>query len=247
MMKVVLLDNDEFVRNFLKQEVNWEKYGCEVVASVSAAVRGVAAVHEHSADILILDAVMPGADGLRVAEVLQEEYPLLQIVILTKVQDFMYAQRAINAGVARYLLKPPKLHELYDALAAVTERLRRTSVTAEPEVETEDDPPRVSSFIVRNALAYIEEHYMERITLQQVAEHTFVSQWYLSKLLKRHVGDSFADTLHKARIAVAKDLLRDPALRIHEISDKVGYTDAAHFSKVFKRLTNKTPGEFRNN
>ncbi|GHU89318.1 hypothetical protein FACS1894202_07210 [Clostridia bacterium] len=248
MFKVILLDDDETVQNCLRADIDWETYGCEVVDCASNAARGVNLVREHRANILFTDACMPGVDAMKMAEALLGEFPLLQIAVLTNITDFMFVRRAMHAGVARYLLKPHKKFEVCEALEFMTARLKllRLNETAEAaDDEESEDAPRVSSFIARNALKYIEEHYAERITLQQVAENTFVSQWYLSKLLKKHVGDNFADTLHKARISAAKELLMNPALRVHEISDMVGYTDAAHFSKVFKRFTGLSAGEYR--
>ena len=47
------------------------------------------------------------------------------------------------------------------------------------------------------------------------------------------------------RIERAKQLLQDPAMRVHEVAEQVGYSDVAHFSKSFKRFTGMTPGEYR--
>ena len=47
------------------------------------------------------------------------------------------------------------------------------------------------------------------------------------------------------RIERAKELLADPAMRVHAVAEAVGYSDVAHFSKSFKKLVGKTPGEYR--
>ena len=48
------------------------------------------------------------------------------------------------------------------------------------------------------------------------------------------------------RIALAKKLLADPSLRIHEIAERTGFSDVAHFSRSFKKTAGCTPGEYRN-
>jgi len=103
-----------------------------------------------------------------------------------------------------------------------------------------------SNFIVRNALNYMEENYKEKILLSDVAEKTYVSQWHLSKLLNKETGQSFSEILNGIRIEKAKELLKDPSLRIGDIADEVGFLDMAHFSRVFKKINGISANEYRN-
>ena len=102
------------------------------------------------------------------------------------------------------------------------------------------------TYIVRKAVKYIHENYRNRLTLAVVAEQLFVSQWHLSKLLNGHTGKSFSELLNHIRIEEAKKLLKDPSLRIGDISEEVGFMDVAHFSKVFKKLEGISANEYRN-
>ena len=87
---------------------------------------------------------------------------------------------------------------------------------------------------------------MEKLKLSDVADHVYVSQWHLSKILNQHVEKSFSDILNNARIEKAKELLWEPSLRIGDIAEKVGFLDMAHFSRVFKKYTGLSANEFRN-
>lgn len=102
-----------------------------------------------------------------------------------------------------------------------------------------------SSFIVKNAVAYIEEHYQEKLKLSDVADQVYVSQWHLSKLLNRYKGQNFSEILNGIRINKAKELLKDPTLRIGDIADEVGFLDMAHFSRVFKKQVGVSANEYR--
>ena len=99
---------------------------------------------------------------------------------------------------------------------------------------------------MRNALNYMEENYKEKILLSDVAEKTYVSQWHLSKLLNKETGQSFSEILNGIRIEKAKELLKDPSLRIGDIADEVGFLDMAHFSRVFKKINGISANEYRN-
>lgn len=112
------------------------------------------------------------------------------------------------------------------------------------EGEETDSP--ASCFIVKNAPAYIEENYREKLKLSDVADQIYVSQWHLSKLLNKHTGQNFSEILNTIRIEKAKELLKDPSLRIGDIAEEVGFLDVAHFSRVFKKQAGISANEYRN-
>ncbi len=243
MYKVVLVDDETLIVEGLRQVVDWTAHGCQVVATAGDAVSGAKTIREHRPDILFTDIKMPGEDGLTMLAGLKAEFPRMQIAVLTGYRDFEYAQRAIRLGVARFLLKPSKMEELEEALSYMTAVLDRLPPGEEEEGVREDG---ANSFIVRQAQTYIARHCAEKLSLQEVAERCFVSQWHLSKLLNKHLGQAFYELLNSERVRRAKELLEDPALRISEIAELVGYTDTAHFSRVFKKLEGVSAGEWRN-
>ena len=246
MYKVVLVDDEAIISEGLRQVVDWETYHCQVAATACDARSGAEAIRLHRPDILFTDIKMPGEDGLTMLAGLKGEFPRMQIAVLTGYRDFEYAQRAIRLGVSRFLLKPSKMDELTEALTYMTGVLDRLP----PETGEAEDPGEqelsANSFLVRQAQAYIAEHCDQRLSLQDVADHCFVSQWHLSKLLNKHLGQPFYDLLNAERIRRAKELLENPALRISEVAEQVGYADTAHFSRVFKKLEGVSAGEWRN-
>ena len=150
-------------------------------------------------------------------------------------------QEAIRLGVTRFLLKPSKLDEIHDALRVATERLG-----AQPASGENRESRYAQSHIVNHAIAYMEAHFAEKLTLQEVADSCYVSQWHLSKLLNKETEGTFYDTLNEIRIREAKRLLADPKLRVGDIGALVGYQDSAHFARVFKKLTGMSANEYRN-
>ncbi|RPF42384.1 two-component system response regulator YesN [Hydrogenoanaerobacterium saccharovorans] len=248
MYKVLIVDDESIIVEGLTRIVPWERYCCEVVGSANDGVEGTLAIRKQKPDILFTDIRMPGKDGLGMLAGIKSEFPDMQVTVLTGFRDFSYAQEAIKLGVTRFLLKPSKMDELEEALDAMTSNLhsllhnsRQTAVQA-PTNHSEV----ASSFIVRQAVSYIEEHCSEKISLCDVADKCYVSQWHLSKLLGKYTNQSFYDILNGARIAKAKELLYNPALRISDISEMVGYIDTAHFSRVFKKSEGISANEYRN-
>lgn len=117
------------------------------------------------------------------------------------------------------------------------------------ENERAEDPQneQAGSFLVHHAIAYMKKNYTRKVTLKEVADNVYVSQWHLSKLLNGHTGQSFSELLNTIRIDAAKELLKDPSLRIGDVAEEVGFLDLAHFSRVFKKIIGVSANEYRNN
>lgn len=243
MYHVVIIDDEPIIVEGISRLVPWEKYDCTVTACAYDGKEGLDVIREKRPDIIFTDICMPGLDGLKMIAALKSEFPDMQISILTGYRDFDYCQEAIRLGVCRFLLKPSKLEEIEEALSVMAETLKKKGVISHEEEITEGS---ASSFIVKNALAYMEEHYNEKLTLGLVAEKTYVSQWHLSKLLNKQEGRNFSEILNQIRVEHAKTLLKEMQYRIVDISEMVGFSDVAHFSRVFKKLEGISANEYRN-
>ena len=248
MYRVVLVDDEHILLDGLSRAVRWDDMNCQVVGTASNGAEGLKLIQRLKPDILFTDIRMPNMDGLSMIAALRSEFPRLQIAVLTAFRDFEYAQTALNLGVCRYLLKPSKMEELYEAIRTMTAKLDALPPLP-PDAEPEEDPASAGSaagnYIVRQAMEYMQAHCTEHLSLGDVADHVYVSQWHLSKLINRHVNQSFFDILGRMRMELAKSLLADSGMRIHAVAEQVGYTDVAHFSKSFKRFVGVTPGEYR--
>lgn len=92
---------------------------------------------------------------------------------------------------------------------------------------------------------YIQEHYKEQITLDQIARELFLNPVYLGALFKSKTGTSFTNWLLSVRIDHAKELLKSTRFSIYEVAEQVGYSDAKHFSRLFQKHEGIKPIEFR--
>ncbi|MDR2900642.1 MAG: response regulator [Treponema sp.] len=251
MYKVIIVDDEDTIVTGLSRMLPWQKYGCEIAATANDAEAALALIRELEPDILFTDIRMPGMDGLSMIAAFRSEFPDMLITILSGYPQFDYAQQAIQLDVSNYLLKPSKMDELESALAKMTEILdkRKTAIVSNEnncDVPDSESGDNANNFITRNAVRYIEEHYAEKLSLNDVAQKVYVSQWHLSKLISRHTNQSFNDLLNSVRIAKAKELLSNPSLRIWEISETVGFSDVTHFSRIFKKIEGKSANEYRN-
>ena len=246
MYRVVLIDDENRIVEGLRRVVRWADYRCQVVGTAGDGAEGSRLIRELKPHIVFTDIRMPGQDGLAMIAGLRSEFPDMQVAILTAYRDFAFAQEAIRLGVARFLLKPSKMDEIKEALQTMVERLDKDAAESGEKDEEDEQANTAGSFLVNQALDYMEKNYQQKLTLQSVADCCYVSQWHLSKLLNRYTEKSFYDTLNAIRIDRAKMLLADPKLKIGEIGEMVGYADTAHFARTFKKLVGMSANEYRN-
>ena len=269
MIKVMIIDDEEIIREGLKTTVNWEELGCEVAGEAEDGDTGYKAALTIKPDLIFTDIRMPGMDGLQMIARLREMKSACKIIILTGFRDFEYAQEAIRQGAFRFLLKPVRTDELKLAISEAIKELRSARSKdeifnnlekrvkefygieqAEPENSAEREKGGDSSgnpkYLVGKALTYIKENYASDLKLKTVADEIYVSTWYLSKLLKKETGDNFISILNKIRVENAKKFLQDPKYKIYEIANVVGFTDVPYFTKTFKKVTGLTPMEYKN-
>lgn len=96
-----------------------------------------------------------------------------------------------------------------------------------------------------NIMGYIDEHYMEDFTLDDIASAVGFSKYHFSRLFKQYTGFTFCSYICHRRIKVAEKLLEQPDLSITEIAMRAGFPSISTFNRVFRRQKNCSPTEYR--
>lgn len=99
---------------------------------------------------------------------------------------------------------------------------------------------------VQKAINYIDLHFDQPITLEEVSSHVSLSANYFSNMFKKTTGCSLVEYISKLRVERAKVMLMDLSYTVYQIANHVGYNDSRYFSRVFKSLVGKTPSQYRN-
>lgn len=132
-------------------------------------------------------------------------------------------------------------------ILCLIERLRRQEVeAADPEKRKEAVRCEFKStnkkYVVKRITDYMENHYWEKISLDQIAENMYLSSYYISKLFKSETGDTPINYLISLRMSKARDMLEaEPDCAVQDVAAAVGYGDAYHFSKLFKKYYGISP------
>jgi len=102
--------------------------------------------------------------------------------------------------------------------------------------------------VVEKIIDYFEDHYAEKISLDQIAENMYLSPFYISRIFKAETGDTPIRYLINIRLEHAWEILKEnKELSIQEVAALVGYEDAYHFSKLFKKKFGVSPSGVKKN
>jgi len=94
-------------------------------------------------------------------------------------------------------------------------------------------------------VSYIELHYNEELSLQDIADTFLISREYISRKFKQDYAISFTEYVTSFRLNKAKALMQNQHLKLNQIAEMVGIPDVKYFSKVFKKHEGMTPNEYR--
>ncbi|SLK02092.1 MULTISPECIES: response regulator [unclassified Paenibacillus] len=131
MYRVLLVDDEEDVREGLVVEVDWEALDLRIVGLAENGREALEMAERVEPDIVVTDISMPFMDGLELARRLRERNPLVKVVILTGYDEFDYARQAVSLSVDEYLLKPFSAGHLTELLTRL--RAQMAAEVAERE------------------------------------------------------------------------------------------------------------------
>ena len=95
------------------------------------------------------------------------------------------------------------------------------------------------------AIAYIQTHYAEKFSLDQIATALFLNKIYLSKCFKQATGVTLLQYHNRVRCEAACALLEHTDLSVEIVSDRVGFATPSHFARIFRGVYACSPTEYR--
>ena len=104
-----------------------------------------------------------------------------------------------------------------------------------------------SNDTLREIISYVNEHYTEKLSLEEVADQVGFSREYFCRFFKKHMGITFLRYLNEVRISHAGRLLMNTDMSISEVMNKIGFTNQTIFNRLFKEIYGLTPRQARNN
>jgi two-component system response regulator YesN len=142
-------------------------------------------------------------------------------------------------------LQPITLNKKIEALTTISDVRVLIEQTMAEVIDKIARSTSGRSIAVRKALAFMADHLIEDLKLNEVARAVNLTPNYLSQIFRSETGMTFIEHRSRFRVAAAKELLSSGALNVSEIAYRVGFGNPRHFSRIFARLEGMTPSIFR--
>ncbi len=155
------------------------------------------------------------------------------IIVLSSHPERWTSSEFVAVGINTIIAKPFHLNDLMDHLAAacIVEREQPAKARFNP--------------VMSRALDHFRDHFVSTLTMPSVARVIGVSPGHLASSFRADLGMTPRQFVARVRIEITKQLLLNTEMKIDAIADAVGFNDASHLSRVFKRYVKLRPGQYR--
>lgn len=159
--RMILIDDEAVILRGLKQLVNWESLGIEIVGEAQDGEEALRLIEKCRPDIVLSDIAMPNLNGIELLREISERKWKIKTIFLSGYQEFAYAREAMRYGAVDYLLKPIAPEELEQVINQVVQEIRRErSVRILPKNDSEAEV----------AFAQMQTNKRKEISIRQMQE-----------------------------------------------------------------------------
>lgn len=246
MLKILIADDEVIERKYLTSVFQKHTDKFQLVATAQNGKETVELADKHRPDVIIMDICMPCMSGLDASHIIKEKYPETIILLNTAYAEFEFARKALEYGLDAYLLKPAKESQIIETIFNCFDKKQKPAATPSQHVNAVVTEHKTThNHTISMVKAYIDEHFHQNLTLEDLAELAHFSPSYLSRLFHNTTGLTLKTYITLKRLENAEYLLKNSSLNIHEIAFNCGFPNVSHFNRVFKSHTNLSPMEYR--
>ena len=222
MIRAVICDDEAATVNIIRYYIESKNFPLEIIGTAENGRDALALIQKTKPNLVFMDIHMPYMDGFQVIQSIEN----CKVIIVTAYDSFEYAQKALRAGVCDIIAKPIDFEQLEQAIY----RAIGWRVTPNESVNA--------------IIEFINSHYKEKIELAQLAQLTFSTQSYITRLFKKHMNMTIISYVHMVRVEKSIELVESKKMSLQEAAEEVGYGNLKNYYKYFKLYKGQTPVPF---
>ena len=98
---------------------------------------------------------------------------------------------------------------------------------------------------MQHIIAYIHTNYASSLSLPALAEHFYISEYYMCREFRKVTGQTIVQYIQRTRIMNAQRLFMETDLNVTQVSEQTGFASLTHFNRVFQQIAGVTPSAYR--
>lgn len=222
MIRAVICDDEKAALNIIRHFIEAEKLPIQIVGTAENGRDAYNLIQCQKPELAFMDIHMPYMNGFEIIQKMKDT----KVIIITAYDSFEYAQKALRLGASDILSKPIDMEQLKQAII----RAVGWKFTGNEVVDT--------------ILAYLYEHYAEKIELDTLAALTFCTESHIARVFKKYTDTTIISYVHKIRVEKSIKLMEEKNLPVKEAALAVGYQNLNHFYKYFNQYMGMTPAAY---
>jgi YesN/AraC family two-component response regulator len=207
--------------------------GFEFSGAFSNVDDALSFISQNHINLVLSDIRLGEKSGLDLAKIMSETYPDILVVLISAYKEFEYAKKAIEYHVFSYLTKPTSYDDIINLFKSA--KLELDIKIQNVQKEEPNSSSAKNSF--EKALFYINAHFLEDITRENIASYLNMNPEYFSRFFKKNAGKKMVDYVNELRIEHAKALLSSSNMKIYQICNACCYKSMHYFLALFKQYT----------
>ncbi|QNK59575.1 helix-turn-helix domain-containing protein [Paenibacillus sp. PAMC21692] len=166
--RILIVDDDEVVRNGLTEIVDWKRWGFRVEAVLKDGMEAIPYLAEHQVDVVLSDIRMTFMSGLELAKHIYDHRIPVKVVLISGYQEFELAKEALRYNVQEYLPKPTDLDEVYRVFGALKEQL--------DQERAERQRSALDKEMQNQMMRYLKERYLPHLLFDTLADEDEIAR-----------------------------------------------------------------------
>lgn len=230
---ILIIDDEPACLDLHSRIVSMWSDKCNILTANNGR-EAIPIIQSETPDLVLLDLVMPELDGFGVLEMMRSNEHTRDIPVLVLTGQVLTHEdlARLNRGVTNVLGKG--IFTMEETMAHVESAISRNKTLGS---ETQR--------IVRKAIAYLHERYMESISLDDAARYVGMSKEYLARCFHQEMGLTLVTYLNRYRVKQAKVFLEEGERSLTEVALEIGFSSNTYFSRVFKQEVGMSPSEYK--
>lgn len=250
---IIAIDNPGHA-GAVKQRLQKLGYPVDIAALAADGNDLASALKTTGTDLLIFQSNLKHLPPLPDLKELLQPLHGCAVIVASRQADFNYdvVSDAMEIGAKGYILLPLQDEYFDRAVGTAVDWLqarenRSTAPRADSTASDKDACPAYrSKDMAEKVYQLIVDNHVHAITMADIINTLHISESYVNKLLMKYKNSSFKKILNNSRINHAKNLLLEESeMSMAEIAEKVGYTDAQYFCRLYKAYTGVSPAAYR--